>query len=68
MSGLSVAELIELIAGIAIFVAAVWLYRKRGLEDPRHGSQTAILMFAVALIMIIHSLDLLEITGLGMRG
>ena len=65
---MSTAETLELIAGIAIFGAGVWLYRKRGREDGRRGSQTAVLLFAVALIMIIHSLGLLEITGLGTRG
>jgi hypothetical protein len=65
---MTLPETLELIAGIVLFVAGIWLYRKRGKEDPRHGSHTAILMFAVALIMIIHSLDLLEVTGLGTRG
>lgn len=65
---MTLPETLELIAGIAIFGAGVWLYRKRGREDPRHGSQLAVLMFAVAAIMIIHSLDLLEVTGLGMHG
>ena len=52
--------LLELIAGIAIFAAGVWLYRKRGREDPRRGSHAAVLLFAVAAIMIIHALGGLD--------
>jgi len=60
--------LIELLAGIAIFAGGVWLYRKRSQEDGRRGSQGAVLLFAVAAIMIIHSLGGLEITGMGNGG
>ncbi|QIK79040.1 hypothetical protein G7077_09190 [Sphingomonas piscis] len=52
--------LLELLAGIVIFVAGLWLYRKRGREDGRRGSQTAVLLFAVAAIMIIHATGLLD--------
>jgi len=68
MQPMSLPALIELLAGIAIFAGGVWLYRKRSQEDGRRGSQGAVLLFAVALIMIIHSLGGLEITGLGTRG
>ncbi|MFL6735321.1 MAG: hypothetical protein ACJ8EY_11595 [Sphingomicrobium sp.] len=65
---MSISETVELLVAIALIVGAVFLYRKRGKEDPRHGSQTAVLMLAIGAIMAIHALGLLEITGLGMRG
>jgi hypothetical protein len=65
---MSVGEIIELLVAIALIVGGIWLYRKRGREDPRHGSQTAILLLVIGAIMAIHATGLLEITGLGMRG
>ena len=61
-------EIIELAIAAVLIVGAILLYRKRGKSDPRHGSQTAVLMLAIGAIMAIHALGLLEITGLGMRG
>ncbi|MEO6225121.1 MAG: hypothetical protein ABIO80_04655 [Sphingomicrobium sp.] len=56
-------RLLELVAAVAIFGLAVWLYRRPAPADERsggYGSQGAVLLLAVAAIMTIHSLGGLE--------
>jgi hypothetical protein len=53
-------SLLELLAAFFAAAAGIWLYRKRGADDPRHGSQGAVLLFALAAILAIHGLGLLE--------
>lgn len=52
--------IIEIAVGAALLVWGLWLYRKRGRDDPNHGSQTAMLMFVAAAILLIHGLGLLD--------
>ena len=52
--------LFEVLIGAALLVAGVWLYRRRGKDDARHGSQTAVLMLVAAAILLIHGLGLLD--------
>ena len=61
-------EIVELAVAVALIVGAVFLYLKRGKQDPRHGSQTAVLMLAIGAIMAIHAVGGLELTGMGPRG
>jgi hypothetical protein len=56
----SVANILELVAAAALIVAAVWLYRRRGRDDPQHGSQSAVLLLVIGIVMAIHGLGLLE--------
>ncbi len=56
---MTTGRVIELVAAIAILGVAVWLYRRRASHD-RYGSQGAVLLLAVALIMAIHALGLLD--------
>jgi hypothetical protein len=51
----STGSLIELAAAVAIFVAGVWLYRRRDKSDT-YGSQGAVILFVVAAIMGIHAI------------
>ena len=51
----STGALIELAAAVAIFVAGVWLYRRRDKSDTS-GSQGAVILFVVAAIMGIHAI------------
>jgi hypothetical protein len=51
---------IEMAVAALIAVAAIWLYRRRGAVDKRHGSQSAVLLLALAAIMFIHGSGLLE--------
>ena len=65
---MTTSELIELAVALSLMIAAIFLYRKRGKADPRHGSQTAVLMLAIGAIMAIHAVGGLELTGMGLRG
>ena len=60
MPGVPVGTIIELLAAVALIVGAVVLYRRRGRDDPRHGSQSAVLLLVVGAIVLIHGLGLLE--------
>lgn len=53
---LSTGRMVELAAAILIFAAGVYFYRR----TDRRGSQGAVIMFVVALIMAIHALGLLD--------
>jgi hypothetical protein len=56
----SVGTILELVAAALMIVAAVWLYRRRGRDDPQHGSQGAVLLLVVGIVMAIHGLGLLN--------
>ena len=51
---MSTGALLEIAAGVALLVAAIWLYRKRAREDGQYGSQSAVLLLIVAAILLIH--------------
>jgi hypothetical protein len=48
----------ELVGAIVILVIGLWLYRRRQPEG--YGSQGAVLLFVVAVIMAIHALGGLD--------
>ena len=50
---------IELIAALLILGAGIWLYRRRDKSDS-YGSQGAVVLFVIAVIMGIHALGLME--------
>lgn len=52
--------MIELAAAVAIFVAGVWLYRRRKGADESYGSQGAMILFVIAVILGIHALGGLD--------
>jgi hypothetical protein len=47
-------------AGAVFILAALVIYRRRGREDARHGSQTAVLLLVVGAILGIYGLGLME--------
>lgn len=57
---MSTGALLELLLGIATFVAGVWLYRKRIRKDPdgprRYGSQAGTFVIVIAAIIIVDAL------------
>ena len=55
-----ITTILELVFAVALIGAAIWLYRRRGRDDPQHGSQTAVLILVVGALMLIHGLGLLE--------
>lgn len=51
---------IELAAAVLLIVGGIVLYRRRGRADPQHGSQTAVLLLVVGIILLIHGTGQLE--------
>jgi hypothetical protein len=56
---LAPGRMIELIAAVLLFGAGVVLYRRRGAAEHR-GSQSAVILFVIAVIMAIHALGGLD--------
>ena len=56
---MNTAAIVELVLAALLLGAAIWLYRRRD-GDGRYGSQGAVLLLAVALIMGIHALGGLD--------
>jgi hypothetical protein len=57
---MSAGAIIELVAAVAILGFGIWLYRRNRSVDRGYGSQGAVLLFAVAAIMGVHALGLME--------
>ena len=57
---MSTSEIIEVAIGALLFVAGIWLYRRRAPADGGYGSQGAVLLFVIAALLLIHGLGLLE--------
>jgi hypothetical protein len=58
---MTTGETIELAVAAALIVGAVILYRRRGPEgEAKTGSQSAVILLFIGLIMAIHALGLLE--------
>ena len=57
MTGRQIAELVP---GLLFVLGGILLYIRRGREDPRHGSQGAVLLLIVGAIVLIHGLGLLD--------
>jgi ABC-type sugar transport system permease subunit len=57
-----VSRMIELAAAAALLGLGIWLYRRRAAQgdDGGYGSQGAVLLFVVAVIMGIHALGGLD--------
>ena len=58
---MTTVQIIEVAVALALIVGAVILYRRRGAEgEAKTGSQTAVLLLIIGIIMAIHGLGLLE--------
>lgn len=63
---MTILSMIEVLIAVLLLGAGVYLYRSKpareeGAEDVDHyGSQGAVLLFVIAVIMIIHGLGALE--------
>ena len=53
-------RMIELVAAVMFLIAAVWLYRRKAGADAQYGSQGAVLLLVVGVIMAIHALGALD--------
>ena len=52
-------RMIELVAALLILGAGIWFYRRRDKSD-NYGSQGAVILFVIAVIMAIHALGGLD--------
>lgn len=52
-------SIIEVVVALALLIAAAWLYGRRSASQ-RYGSQSAVLLLAVAALMPVQGLGLLE--------
>jgi hypothetical protein len=52
--------MIELAAAVVLVAVGVWLYRRPKAEDDTYGSQGAVILFVVAVILAIHALGGLD--------
>jgi hypothetical protein len=57
---LPVKTTIELAIAALLILGGAWLYWRRGKADPRHGSQGAVILMFIGLILAIHGSGLLE--------
>ena len=57
---MTAGRMIELAAAVLILAAGVWLYRRNRPADGGYGSQGAVILFVVAVIMGIHALGGLD--------
>jgi hypothetical protein len=51
---MTTGAIIEIAAGAALLVTAVWMYRRRSPEDGQYGSQGAVILLVIAAILLIH--------------
>ena len=57
---MTTATILELAFAAALIAGGAWLYWRRGKDDPRHGSQGAVILMFIGLILAIHGSGLLE--------
>ena len=57
---MTVASMAELAVAVVLLGAGVVLYRRRAPNDAGYGSQGAVILLVVGVIMAIHALGLLE--------
>ena len=57
---MTMREIIELVAAVAMVAAGIYLYRRRPADGDQYGNQGAVILFVVAVILAIHGLGLLE--------
>ena len=58
---MTTTQIIEVAVAAALIIGAVILYRRRGAEgEARTGSQTAVLMLIIGLILAVHGLGLMQ--------
>jgi hypothetical protein len=53
-------QIIELAVAAALIALGVLQYRKRAADGAQYGSQSAMLLFVAAALVLVHALGLLE--------
>ena len=57
---MTLPTIIELVVAAALIVAGIWLQVRGKREDSKHGSQGAVILIMIGLIMAIHGFGMLE--------
>jgi hypothetical protein len=57
---MTVPRMIELALAVVILAAGVWLYRRKAGADANYGSQGAVILLVVAVILTVHALGWLD--------
>lgn len=52
--------IVEVAIAAALLVGGIWLYRRNAPVDGGYGSQGAVILFVIAIILFIHGFGLLE--------
>ena len=60
MPHLSTGRLVELIAAVLVLAAAIWMYRRPKPQGDSYGSQGAVILLVIGVIMAIHALGGLD--------
>ena len=53
-------QILELAVAALLIAGGVYLYRRRGREDPRQGSHAAVILMMIGALVAIHGFGLLE--------
>ena len=57
---MTVLQLFEVALAAALVLAGIYLYRRRGRADGSRGSQTAVILIVIGLIVGIHGFGMME--------
>ena len=57
---MTVGAIAEVALAAVLLVGGIWLYRRKAPDDGSYGSQGAVILLVVALILFIHGFGLLE--------
>ena len=57
--------IIELAAAVALIIGGIWLQVRSKRADANHGSQGAVILIVIGVILAIHGLGLLEYRPMG---
>jgi hypothetical protein len=53
---MTITSMIEFAAAVALVGVGIWLYRRNKAADQGYGSQGAVLLFVIAVIVGLHAL------------
>lgn len=53
-------QILEVAAAAVLLGLGIWLYRRPSPEPDNYGSQGAVLLFVVAVLLAVHGLGLME--------
>jgi len=57
---MTAVQMAEVAAAAALIIGGIWLQVRGKRDDARHGSQGAVILIVIGLIVAIHGLGLME--------